>query len=178
MIYGVTHFYLYLIFLSLLSHDHFEKQNKYVLWQKPACRTKDVQQHCNQQATLSTYYRLPLAIQISNQIAATLLIFYSVPTNKGHVTHRQNVRIWGAVQRATALQGKKKIHASYFILKCRMRLDFQIHFHFRFGVCCYFRRDSAGELNQNCTYIQNPGFPSKYSETNALTYTIKKCSDG
>ena len=111
MIIGIT-LYLYLIFLSLptMLHNHFQKQNKYVLWQKPACRTKDVQQHCNQQATLSTYYRLPLAIQISNQIAATLIIFYSVPTNKGHVTHRQNVRIWGAVQRATAPQGKKKIH--------------------------------------------------------------------
>ena len=57
MIIGVTHLDLYLIFLSLptMLHNHFQKQNKYVLWQKPACRTKDVQQHCNQQATLSTY---------------------------------------------------------------------------------------------------------------------------
>ena len=36
---------------------------------------------------------------------------------------------------------------------------------------------ASQEINQNCTYIQNPGFPSAYTETTALTYTIRKCAD-
>ena len=31
-------------------------------------------------------------------------------------------------------------------------------------------------ISENCTYIQNPSYPSVYSETSALTYTINKCS--
>jgi len=47
-----------------------------------------------------------------------------------------------------------------------------------FGVCCLFTVQTASqEINQNCTYIQNPGFPSAYTETTALTYTIRKCAD-
>ena len=30
-------------------------------------------------------------------------------------------------------------------------------------------------INQNCTYIQNPSFPSAYSDTASVTYTIQKC---
>ena len=37
--------------------------------------------------------------------------------------------------------------------------------------------ESGGTINQNCTYIQNPGFPSTYSATTALTYTVDKCSN-
>ena len=32
-------------------------------------------------------------------------------------------------------------------------------------------------ISENCTYIQNPSYPSVYSDTSALTYTINKCSD-
>ena len=46
-----------------------------------------------------------------------------------------------------------------------------------FGVCCVFIITSTGEVNQNCSYIQNPSYPSTYSDTTSLTYTIKKCSD-
>lgn len=46
-----------------------------------------------------------------------------------------------------------------------------------FGVCCLFIvTDTATTINQNCTYIQNPSFPSVYSSETALTYTINKCS--
>ena len=31
-------------------------------------------------------------------------------------------------------------------------------------------------ISENCTYIQNPSYPSVYSATSALTYTINKCS--
>ena len=48
---------------------------------------------------------------------------------------------------------------------------------FRFGVCCLFVVTSTSDtISQNSTYIQNPGFPSVYSETSSLTYTINKCS--
>jgi len=47
-----------------------------------------------------------------------------------------------------------------------------------FGVCCLFTVQSASsDITQNCTYIQNPSFPSAYTETTALTYTVKKCAD-
>ena len=48
-----------------------------------------------------------------------------------------------------------------------------------FGVCCLFVLSSTSKLtvSENNTYIQNPSFPSVYSETSALTYTINKCKD-
>lgn len=46
----------------------------------------------------------------------------------------------------------------------------------RFGVCCIFAiMDDASVATQNCTYIQNPGYPSTYTSTMGLTYTVKKC---
>jgi len=47
-----------------------------------------------------------------------------------------------------------------------------------FGVCCLFIVSStATTISENCTYIQNPSFPSVYADTTALTYTINKCAD-
>jgi len=48
-----------------------------------------------------------------------------------------------------------------------------------FGVCCIFLYDSSSDtqISYNDTYIQNPGFPSTYGETNSLSYTVNKCSD-
>ena len=47
----------------------------------------------------------------------------------------------------------------------------------RFGVCCLFLVSStATAIDQNCTYIQNPGWPSSYSSTTSLMYRINKCS--
>lgn len=46
-----------------------------------------------------------------------------------------------------------------------------------FGVCCLFIVSATSRtINENCTYIQNPSFPSAYSSQTALTYTINKCS--
>ena len=48
-----------------------------------------------------------------------------------------------------------------------------------FGVCCIFLVSaSGGTITQNCTYIQNPGFPSVYGATTAVSYTIQKCAPG
>jgi len=49
----------------------------------------------------------------------------------------------------------------------------------RFGVCCIFLVSSSGStINQNCTYLRNPGFPAAYSTTGSLTYTVTKSSAG
>ena len=54
----------------------------------------------------------------------------------------------------------------------------QCKFHFSFGVCCLFIVTATSDtIDQNCTYIQNPSFPSVYSSQTALTYTINKCSN-
>ena len=50
---------------------------------------------------------------------------------------------------------------------------------FSFGVCCVFLVTESGQtINQNCTYIRNPGFPSAYGDTSGVSYTINKCSSG
>jgi len=47
-----------------------------------------------------------------------------------------------------------------------------------FGVCCVFIVDESGDtIDQNCTYIQNEGFPSAFTGTGSVTYTINKCSE-
>ena len=49
---------------------------------------------------------------------------------------------------------------------------------FRFGVCCVFTISTGGTTtSENCSYIQNPSYPSVYSATSSLTYTVEKCSD-
>jgi hypothetical protein len=49
--------------------------------------------------------------------------------------------------------------------------------HFSFGVCCVFLYNTATSLSisQNCSYIQNPGFPAAYTGQSSVTYTINKC---
>ena len=48
-----------------------------------------------------------------------------------------------------------------------------------FGVCCLFLVTTTGAtINQNCTYLRNPSFPSVYSTTSSLSYTVSKCSTG
>ena len=59
-------------------------------------------------------------------------------------------------------------------LKCT---SFKFHSFYSFGVCCLFIVTATSTtIDQNCTYIQNPIFPSVYSAATALTYTINKCS--
>ncbi len=48
-----------------------------------------------------------------------------------------------------------------------------------FGTCCVFAVTTTGNtINTNCTYLQNPGFPAVYGETNNVQYTISKCNCG
>ncbi len=44
-------------------------------------------------------------------------------------------------------------------------------------MCCVFLVSESGStINQNCTYIRNPGFPGSYAETNEVQYTLNKCA--
>ena len=56
--------------------------------------------------------------------------------------------------------------------------DYIINFNLSFGVCCVFLvSTSGGSINQNCTYVRNPGSPSAYSATTDVQYTINKCDN-
>ena len=47
----------------------------------------------------------------------------------------------------------------------------------RFGVCCLFVYSSASTtISQNCSYIQNPNFPSAYASTSTIAWQINKCA--
>lgn len=46
-----------------------------------------------------------------------------------------------------------------------------------FGVCCLFITSTSGaEINNNCTYIQNPNYPSAYGAETAISFKVSKCS--
>ena len=60
-----------------------------------------------------------------------------------------------------------------------LKLYLIIIFFFSFGVCCLFIVTATGTtISQNCTYIRNPSFPSVYSASSALSYTVSKCTTG
>ncbi len=43
----------------------------------------------------------------------------------------------------------------------------------------FILKDSnGGQVSENCTYIQNPSFPSGDTSDNGITYTVSKCSNG
>ena len=87
---------------------------------------------------------------------------------------------------------KKKIVASFLLLLKKGRFKMQLIDQFtrifchsiifclpRFGVCCLFLYSASGStIMQNCSYIRNPSFPSSYTGTSSVTYTIQKCSSG
>merc|ERR1712223_1834875 len=46
-----------------------------------------------------------------------------------------------------------------------------------FGVCCLFLYKTGSEdVSQNCSYIQNPNYPSAYGSTTSIYWNVKKCS--
>lgn len=47
-----------------------------------------------------------------------------------------------------------------------------------FGVCCVISVSACGgAVTQNCSYIENPGYPSTYTTTGDCTYTVTRCQD-
>lgn len=52
------------------------------------------------------------------------------------------------------------------------------NFSHRFGICCLFISKASGTISENCTYIQNPGFPTAYTTLSTVSWTVNKCSNG
>lgn len=49
----------------------------------------------------------------------------------------------------------------------------------RFGVCCVFTITASGStVRENCTYLANPGFPAKYTQSTSVIYTVNKLQKG
>jgi len=47
-----------------------------------------------------------------------------------------------------------------------------------FGVCCVIRVSTCGgSVTANCSYIENPGYPSAYTTTGSCSYTVTRCQD-
>jgi len=45
-----------------------------------------------------------------------------------------------------------------------------------FGVCCLFTYTAASTtISENCSYIQNPNWPSAYGSTSTIAYQVNKC---
>ena len=87
----------------------------------------------------------------------------------------QNAGTKVAAPKGIAPLGKSRaIGVPRYMLLC----DCMILYGIRFGVCCWFTLQNTGELSQNCTYVQNPGYPSAYTDTASLKYTIRRCSEG
>ena len=82
------------------------------------------------------------------------------------------------VQKQMIVQ-KKALILSFLESKVsRFITKYRVHSFYSFGVCCLFIVTATSDtIDQNCTYIQNPSFPSVYSSQTALTYTINKCSN-
>jgi len=48
-----------------------------------------------------------------------------------------------------------------------------------FGVCCIFLESVCGEsVQENCTYIRNPGFPEAAEDISTCKFTVQKCDEG
>lgn len=46
-----------------------------------------------------------------------------------------------------------------------------------FGVCCILKASTCGSsVTQNCSYIENVGFPTARTDTGACAYTVTRCS--
>lgn len=97
-------------------------------------------------------------------------------TGMGRVTPHPSARAKEDLLRAIALQGEnnKTEWARGSVRLMSSGTPFP-----RFGVCCIFVfSDTTVTTDKNCSYLQNPGFPSAYNETDTITYTINKCSNG
>jgi hypothetical protein len=47
-----------------------------------------------------------------------------------------------------------------------------------FGVCCTFTVSASGtSVDQNCTYLQNPSYPTTYTTAGTVTYSVSPCQD-
>ena len=97
-----------------------------------------------------------------------------VPTATGPASPRQNAQTSLERSLETALQGMQL--APKVIVRKNIGKKTCLC---RFGVCCVFViQTGSSAVTENCTYIQNEGFPSALSSTNAVSYTVNKISSG
>ena len=49
-----------------------------------------------------------------------------------------------------------------------------------FGVCCVFliNDQNGGDVNYNCSYIQNPDYSQATNTAGTYSYTVRKCDNG
>ena len=97
--------------------------------------------------------------------------------------HQQNAQIREALQVATVQQGKFSEYYFFSEMWVRVRsadiLEITCEWFscYRFGVCCLFIYNSAStSVSENCSYIQNPNFPSAYGSTSTISWTVTKCA--
>ena len=76
--------------------------------------------------------------------------------------------------RETALQGRQSSNGVARRVMWQRRLCQNC----RFGVCCVFVVTTESMVVQNCTYIQNEGFPTPLNEATAQSYTVQRCNSG
>ncbi len=90
----------------------------------------------------------------------------------------QSVRTRAEGLRETVQQGKCKDIPYLKILN--MLIFFNFSDFVSFGVCCIFVVNDAngGQVNYNCSYIQNPNYPSAQTVASTFSYTVNKCDDG
>ena len=90
------------------------------------------------------------------------------------VTHRRNAETKAALQKEDARQDLE-----FAVFLCITTMIRPVNTSFKyllevFMLNCYFISD----VNYNDTYLQNPDYPSTYSETNSISYTINKVDKG
>ena len=79
------------------------------------------------------------------------------------------LRLWVS-QTIKRIKKEKKPQKTFYLLSSLDRHSF--------GVCCVFVVSNSGkEVNQNCSYIRNEGFPNSFTGTSGVSHTIKKCTD-
>ena len=64
--------------------------------------------------------------------------------------------------------------------KCECWLSLHIYCNIcgnRFGVCCLFKTTDQSTVTQNCTYIQNPGYPGTLATESDVIYNVRKVLD-
>ena len=125
-----------------------------------------------------------------NVVETTLTSFalnYSLPKKFGVL----NFTSWLKILPTSVILSKLNLK-DLFVTQYHLEQDFQSKstlsfdsvltsnfYIFSFGVCCLFVVSASGStVNQNCTLIRNPDYPSPYSATTSLSYTVAKSSSG
>ncbi|TRY72562.1 hypothetical protein TCAL_06510 [Tigriopus californicus] len=98
-----------------------------------------------------------------------------LPTNLAEVLkhHRQMVFEMEPASQVLSATAMEELLQGIVHLEFRIRLNLFSSF----GICCVFIKTNGNSaINQNCSYVSNPGFPNSYTDNTAVTYTVNKLS--